>query len=334
MSPVFYHVDYVQEWVNCTEGVLMKITAILCISLFLHVGSASAIAPPEADKSPGSQPADEQPATMPWSPTPPSDEHKVMPITRAKTVEDALAYSDKEKIALVDVNDGDGQLDTSALYIMLRHAEMLPAGNKTLEEAERPNPKDFWREPKRYRGRLVRVSVRYGGRVEPWWGRRNVWMVDVLVESEKTKPPTYERMLVVMGHKPPEKLLDRQRLELVGIFYKLVRLSEEAETGDPNKKNDYPVIVASALFTPQSGRHGFPWLATPMIIAVMVLLFVYMRLRRSVSLRHAADRREYKPMRSEDSTAGARAEPIEEVDEELRKQVEAYRTSKKDQRCR
>ncbi len=315
----------------------MKITAILCISLFLHAGSAPAMDPPEADKSPGSQPADEQPTTIPWSPTLPSDNHKVMPITRAETVEDALAYSDEEKIVLTDVSDGDGQLSTPALYVLLRRAEMLPAGDKTLEEAERPNPKDFWREPGRYRGRLVRVSVHYGGRVTPWtenitptrwWGRRNVWLVDVLVETEKTKPPMYERMLVVMGHEPPKKLLDRQRLELVGIFYKLARLREDAGEGDPDKKNEYPVIVAASLFVPQSGGDDFRWGAVLMIIAVMVMLFVFMRLRRSVSRRRAADRREYKPMRAEDSAGGAKAGPVEEVDEELRRQVESYRAER------
>ena len=317
----------------------MKITAILCIFLFLHAGSAPAMAPPETDKSPGSQPAAKQPTTMPWSPTLPSDDHKVMPITRAQTVEGALAYSDDEKIILDDVGDGDGQWSTPALYIMLRRAEMLPSGDKTLEEAERPNPKDFWREPGRYRGRLVRVDVRYGGRVTPWtenitptrwWGRRNVWLVDVLVEAEKTKPPTYERMLVVMGHEPPKKLLDRQRLELVGIFYKLAKLREDAGEGDPNKKNDYPVIVAGALFPPRSGEDSFQWGSVLMILAVMVMLFVFMRLRRSVSRRRAADRREYKPVRPEDSAAaGAKAGPVEEVDEELRRQVESYRAERK-----
>ena len=311
----------------------MRITAILCISMtipaFFHAGCA--VASPDADKS-----ADSQPTTMPWSP---AGGRKPVPITRAETVEEALAYSDDEKIILDDVSDGDGQLSTPALYIMLRRAQMLPEGDKTFEEAERPNPKDFWREPERYRGRLVRVKVRYGGRAElwtknvtptRWWGRRDVWMVDVLVEAEKAKPPTYRRMLVVMGHEPPKNLSNRQPLELVGIFYKLAKLREDAKEGDPNKKNEYPVIVAGALFVPLPGEDSFQWGAVLMIIAVMVMLFVFIRLRRSVSRRRAAGRREYKSMRPDDSAAGAAAGPAEEMNEELRRQVESYRAEKRD----
>ncbi len=306
----------------------MKIIAILCIFLtmpaFFLAGCAPAMAPPDADKSAYGW------LTTPWS-------QKPVPITRAETVEDALAYSDDEKIILDDVSDGDGQLSTPALYIMLRRAQMLPAGDKTLEEAERPDPKDFWREPERYRGRLVRVEVRYGGRTEPWgnvtptrwWGRRDVWMVDVLVEVEKTKPPTYERMLVVMGHEPPKNLSKRQPLEVVGIFYKLAKLHKDAETGDPGKKNEYPIIVAGALFAPQSGKDNFQWGAVLMIIAIMVMLFIFMRLRRSVSRQRVAGRHEYKPMRPDDFAGSAQAGSDEEV-EELRRQVEAYQTQKRD----
>ncbi|MDY7010406.1 MAG: hypothetical protein SVV80_06590 [Planctomycetota bacterium] len=322
----------------------MKITAFLCFFLyvpaFVHVGIAPAMTPSEADESVASQSAAfKQPTTMPWSLTLPSDNLEVLPINRAETVEDALAYSDDEKIILDDVRDGDGQLSRPALYIMLRRARMLPGVDKTLEEAERPNPKDFWREPERYRGRLVRVKVRYGGRttawtenVTPtrWWGRRDVWMVDVLVESEKTKPPTYRRVLAVMGHEPPKNLLDRQPLELVGIFYKLARLREDAEEGDPDIMNEYPVIVAGALFAaPSPGENGFQWGAVLMIVAAMVMLFVFMLLRRSVSRRRAAGRREYPPMRPDDSAGGAEAGPMEEVNEELRRQVESYQAERR-----
>ncbi len=327
----------------------MKITTVLCVVsaavvVAMVCSPAPAMAPPDADKSADSKPAAKRPATSPWLP---AGDREPGPITRAETVEEALAYSKDEKIVMDDVSD-DGQLSTPALYVLLRRAQMLPEGNKTLEEAERPNPKDFWREPKRYRGRLVRLEVRYGGRVEPWtknitptrwWGRRDVWMVDVLVEAEKTKPPTYRRMLVVMGHEPPKNLSKRQPLEVVGIFYKLARLREDTQTGDPNKKNEYPVIVAASLFVPQSDKHGFPWLATLMITVVMVMLFVFMRLRRSVARQRAAGRHRYKPMRPDDSAATrlsssksdakAKAGPDVEVNEELLRQVESYKTERK-----
>lgn len=318
----------------------MKITAFLSICLamsaFSHVGLVLAMAPPEAGRSAASQPAAKQPTTRPWLP---SGVRAAAPITRAETVEDALAYSDDEKIILGDVRDGDGQLSTPALYIMLRRARMLPAGDKTFGGVDQPDPKGFWREPKRYRGRLVRVEVRYGGRAElwtknitptRWWGRRDVWMVDVLVEAEKTKPPTYRRMLVVMGHEPPKNLLKRQRLELVGIFYKLARLREDAATGDPAKRNEYPVIVAGSLSAaPGPGEDGLQWVAGLMIFAVMAMLFVFMFLRRKVSRQRAAGRRQYHPMRSDESAGASQAGLAEGVDEELCRQVESYQARRR-----
>ena len=213
---------------------------------------------------------------------------------------------------------------------------MLPEGDKTLEEAERPNPKNLWREPGRYRGRLVRLKVLYDGRVTPWtenvvpgrwWGKRDVWMIDVLVEVEKTKPPSYERILVVMGHEPPKNLKNRQPLELVGLFYKkLTQLREDAEEGDPNVKDEYPVIVASSLLPSRLEEGSFRWVGAVMIIAVMIMLFVFMRLKRGVSRQRAAGVREYQPTRPDGGAVGGTGE----VDEELRRQVELHQAEKRE----
>ena len=305
----------------------MKTIAVLYISLtasfFFHVGCT------DADVSSDAAPAANQQTTASWLLT--DDPRK--PIKRAETVEDALAYSKDEKIILKDVRDGGGQLDSSALYVLLRRSQMLPEGDKTLDEAERPNPKNLWREPGRYRGRLVRLKVLYAGRVTPWtenvtpgrwWGRRNVWMVDVLVEVEKTKPP--ERMLVVMGHEPPKNLKNRQPLELVGLFYKLAQLREDAEKGDPNVKNEYPVIVASSLLPPRSDESDFRWGSIVMIMVVMVMLFVFMRLKRRVSRQRAAGMREYHPARPDSNAEAATGE----VNEELQRQVKLHQAEKRE----
>ncbi len=314
----------------------MKITAALCIVVSFMVflparQPVCAMSPPDADKSAESQIAAKLPTTAPWSP--PADP-KPLPIIRAETVEQALAYSADEKVILNDVQDGDSQLDKPSLYILLRRSQMLPEIDKMLEEADSPNPKNFWREPERYRRRLVRLKVLYGGRVKPWtenvtlgrwWGRRDVWMVDVLVEVEKTKPPVYKPMLVVMGHEPPKNLSNRQPLELVGLFYKLAKLRGDAEEGDPDRKDEYPVIVAGALFPPRSDEGGFKWGGALIIIVVMIMLFVFIRLKRTVSRQRAAGVREYHPIRS-DSGAEAVAG---EVDEELRREVESYQAKKR-----
>ncbi len=303
----------------------MRITAILCFSLtipaFFHAGCA--VAPPDADKS-----GDKQPITMPRF-------KKPLSIIRAETVEDALDYSKDEKIVLGDVSDSESTLGSPAMYVLLRRAEMLPEGDKTLEEAERPSPKNLWREPGRYRNRLVRLKVFYAGRATlwtenvvsgRWWGRRDVWVVDVLVEVEKTKPPSYELMVVVMGHEPPKNLKNRQPLELVGLFYKLAKLREDAEEGDPNVKDEYPVIVASSLLPPRSEESDFRWAVAVMIIAVMIMLFVFMRLRRGVSRQRAAGVREYQPTRPDNNVEAATGE----VDEELQRQVKLHQAEKRE----
>jgi hypothetical protein len=315
----------------------MRIIAALCVAVlflvFLPVHTpVLAMSPPDESQPADTVSAAKQPTTSPWSSTLPDDPNK--PIKRAETVEDALAYSDGEKIIMKDVHDGDGQLSTPALYILLRRSQMLPI-DKMLEEAERPNPKNFWREPERYRGRLVRLKVLYAGRVTPWtenvtptrwWGKRDAWMMDVLVEVEKTKPPSYKRILVVMGHEPPKNLKNRQPLELVGLFYKLAKLREDAEEGDPNVKNEYPVIVAGAICPPQSDENPFKWGGTIMIMVILGLLFAFIRLKRGVSRQRAADVREYHPTRPDSGAEAATGE----VDEELRRQVELHQAEKKD----
>lgn len=326
------------------EGVIMKITAAVCVVVsslvFLPACQpASAMSPPDADEKP--IPA-ELPTTAPWllhADTPDQ------PIKRAETVENALAYSEDEKIILDDVRDGDGQLSSSAMYVLLRRAQMLPEGDETLEEAESPSPKKLWDEPGRYRGRLVHLKVLYAGSVTPWtdnvvstrwWGKRSVWMVHVLVEAKKTKPPTYDRMVVVMGHEPPKNLKNRQPLELVGLFYKLAKLREDAKKGDPDVKNEYPVIVASALYpTPSdkalSDESTFKWGSTVLIIAVMVMLFVFMRLKRGVARQRAAGVQEYHPSRS-DTPDDADADADDgQVDEELLRQIELHQLDKRDE---
>ena len=51
------------------------------------------------------------------------------------------------------VVDETNEVFSDALYVLLRHAAMLPQGPDTLGEAETPNPQKLWQEPQRYRGR-------------------------------------------------------------------------------------------------------------------------------------------------------------------------------------
>lgn len=254
-----------------------------------------------------------------------------MPIAAAESVRDALAFSAEEREILKDVRDGDGQLDTPALYVLLRRAAMLPAGQRTLTEAEEPNPKSLWTEPQRYRARLVRVSGRRVGPVEDWsdqvtptrwWGSRGVHVLYLKV------PGAEEPLMVYVTARPAEKLPERVRI--AGLFYKLVTLPERAETGDPSRTHAYPVLVAGTVHALRS-PWGVPAEAAIMLGVVLALVVVFMLLRRAGRRAAPAERAPYRPRRPEhaaDAPTDTAGQPPDEVDAELRRQVEQFRRQK------
>ncbi len=307
--------------------VFLYIVAALWFLLSAH-GSALG-----TDRSGTTQPSAARSATMPLAPlTLPADKQlKVMPITQAGSVEEALRFSKDEKIILEDVNDGDSQLDTSALNVLLRRAEMLPEGTGTFEEAERPNPKDFWREPQRYRGRFVQVEGLYAGRTTPWtenvtpsrwWGKRDVWMVELY------EPKTEKIIIVFLTRKPPPGLARGRPLRFAGIFYKVVTLPEDPETGDSSKTHEHPVIVVKTLFHRQSAVRFPSWALAAIVVVVAMMLTAFMMLRRKVARQRAAARREYTPLRL-DEAAGEDVPDGQKVDDELVRQIESYRLERR-----
>ena len=263
------------------------------------------------------------PATGPA--TAPATRPALLPIVAAGSVEQALRYTDEEKTILADVHDRDGTLSTPALYLLLRRAQMLPAGRGALTEADRPNPRNLWRRPADYRGRLVRLEGRYLGQDDwsaqatptRWWGTRGVWLV-YLVETETGDAG---RIMVMLPRKPPVNLRVGHRLQVAGLFYKVVELPGR---DDPSQKKRYPVIAAQALFRPGGGAGGagIPPQALLMFALVVLLLVGFFLLRRRTSRRPARAGKEYTPLRHEDAD-DAEQEP-EPVDPELIRQVREY----------
>ena len=259
-----------------------------------------------------------------------------MPISTAASVEEALAFTDDEKEILKDVHDRDGQWDTPALYVLLRRAEMLPDSRRTLEEAEQPNPKSFWTEPQRYRARLVRATGRLYGPVEelseriPWtrrWGRRPVHVLYLKVANAA------EPVLVYLTRRPPENPPSRMRI--AGLFYKLITRGERAETGDPSKTHVYPIIVAKTIYGLRSGG-GLPKETALMLAIVLAMLVTFLLLRRYATRRPApAEGKKHRITRFDDDAGrpppGPEQQAPDEVDAELRRQVEAYRRQRRDE---
>jgi len=298
---------------------LIFLFSVFSISLFASITLAGSETRPIEKSRQGTLPS-----SLPFSST---ARYKTMPITPAATVEQALTYSDAEKTILEDVYDGDDQINTSAFYVLLRRAAMLPEGRDVLDQAEQPNPKSFWQEPRRYRGRLVRLEAIYAGRVtnytknlspNRWWGKRPVWMMDV-VEYQTNKP-----VIVALTKKPPGIAIGA-RIKISGIFYKVVTLPENKQTGDPSQKHDYPIIVAKSIFLfRRSISGGAPFGAVILSMSVILLVVLFIMLRRYITHRADAIKSRLFP----EITPSSPEE--DEVDEELRREVESYLAEKHD----
>ena len=269
-----------------------------------------------------SRPAASAPASRPVLP----------PIVQAATAAEALEYDQAEATILADVEDR-GEFDIPALYVLLRRAEMLPEGRAVLDQADRPNLLNLWSGPARYRGQLIRVSGRYGGRVTVltqtasrtlrWPYPRPVWAMDVIVEFGRDVPP--RRMVVVMGRQPPKGLVKYQAVQFAGIFLKRATLPQAPDDGDPAVKNQYPVIVARRAYTVAAPPARVPVMFYVILGLVVVLLIAFFLLRRKIA--GAAPRAGgYRPLRFEDARRGAEENQAaaEEVDEDLRREVASY----------
>lgn len=263
----------------------------------------------------------------------PSEGARPDPTGQSQPLAQATDYDQAERTILEDVQD-DGQLYTSALYVLLRRAEMLPDDRQALAEAHRPDPLDLWDRPARYRGRLIRVVCEYAGeppesltsvadRTPRWPHPKPIWAAHVLVEDRSARPPK-KRMLVLMGHKPRTDLRRDQGVEVVGLFYKRVTMAQKTEPGEPRGDYDYPIIVAKALYPADGGAKVPPTVyLTFFLIAALLLGFVL--LRRYLG-RARARGKQRKPLRFEGRPEGGEevdASP-EAVDEDLRREVAAY----------
>jgi len=285
----------------------------------------------------GVAPARQQPATEPFViPLPPRTQPALRPIEKAKTVEEALAYTESERTILADVRDRDGQLDAQALGVLLRRAEMLPDGPQPMKEADRPNVKNFWKEPAAYRGKLVVVegvfvqARDWSGRFAAtrWWGTRGACRL----ELQELATGEHRALMVMLTRRPPADLRQGRRLRFAGLFYKLLALPQAEGTGGLPQTGEYPVIVASSVYGAPGGAAALiPRQAYWLLGAILALLAVFMFLLRAARRRERPAAR-YRPLRFEevaDRPAKAQEDAAEAVDEELIRQVQAFKQEKK-----
>lgn len=303
------------------------------LGILLAGGASLAADPPDV---PATAPTT-KPATSPVDLIASIPQTKLEPIERAATVAEALAYSPDEKTILADVRDGDGQMDAAALYVLLRRASMLPKDPIPLNEADRPNVRNFWLEPDGYRGKLVAVKAGYVEHADytqrvtftRWWGKRAVSIVTVSVKiGDELKP-----MIVLTSEEPPAGLKKGDKLEFAALFYKLANVTEKGFKEGAGPEDAYPVLVARSIQPGRGAAAGGGPASIPLPLkiafgAVAVLLMAFFILRRKIGQGRAAKVVEYKPLRFEEAGGVQRPAPAadEPVDEELVRQVKAYKT--------
>lgn len=273
-------------------------------------------------------------ATAASQPLLPEAEPQPQPLSIAPAagVEEALRYTDEERIILDDINIRDASLDTAALPVLLCRAQMLPTDRSILTEADRPNLKNLWREPQRWRYRLVRVEGKFqlleNFRAKPSrrWGTRAVYVLHLV----ETQTGQNRRLIIMLTRKPAGEMRRDQRIELAGIFYKLARLSDSRESPETAELVDFPVLVAGAVFDAGAGDAGLslPPKVVATIAVVVLLLVVFILLRVRLGRRPAPGGR-YKPLRSERVAEAGNEDNA--VDEELRRQVRAFEQGRRDQ---
>ncbi|OPX22941.1 MAG: hypothetical protein B1H04_04330, partial [Planctomycetales bacterium 4484_123] len=295
----------------------------LALAAAALAGSSRVLSGPATPRPAATAPSPPLELALPTQPAP-------KPIIPARTVQEALAYDRSERAILEDVRDRDGQLDSLALSVLLRRAAMLPAGPAALAEADRPNVKNLWREPGRYRGRLIRIEgafihqqdwSRYASPTSYYAGP--VYMVHL----RELATGEFRPLIVMLPYPPPERIAQGRRIRLAGLFYKLVTLPEDPATGgDPAKTHEYPVIIARDLglrgWVPSSTMPT-PVLLLVGLVVLLLVVFVFIW-RRAARVRRRGP--EYKPLRFEAGPVeGNGAEQAGDVDERLVREVQAYR---------
>lgn len=243
-------------------------------------------------------------------------------MTTAPSPELALEYN-RDELAILSDPGTPRELDTLALYVLLRRSQMLPQDRSPLQAAQQPTIRQLWDKDDSLRGQLVRVQGRIH-HIEDWtenaqgsarwWGQRKVFIVYL------TEERSGDIVLVMLSTPPNRGVAVGQQVQFAGIYYKLVSLPLRE---DPGKHVDYPVLVARQVYmsslAPTAGPDlGGGWVGG-IVVALVVLAGAYAAAKYSVKKKRArADehRRQRRPLPPELD---------QPVDQDLIDQVKEFR---------
>ena len=229
--------------------------------------------------------------------------------------------------------DGDDRLDPEELYILLDRATAITDTDPALRRADTVAMENLLAEPARYRGRLIRLTVRMWRLSRPSPGRKPIWWADC-TEAESDTP------LRVCLAQLPDGLAERTYprgpgMTVVGLFHKLVRLApDRARPGEPTTRL-YPVLAANSLrglrleTSVPWGRIGPGTYVTWGALAVLLAGYV---IARHKARRHRRERPAMArpPGVPEGNAAAGRSAPGDlspdgDVDVELVRQIRQYK---------
>ncbi len=294
---------------------------------------ATSSQPAAADQAGAPSPADQN-LTLPGQQATSAPEAGTLPalaphrivvpeMTTAPSPAGALDYNSDELTILSDLGTPH-ELDTPALYVLLRRSQMLPEDRATLEAAQQPTIRQLWDKDDSLRGQLVRVQGRIH-HIEDWtdnaqgstrwWGQRKVFIVYL------TEDRSGDLVLVMLSTPPNRGVAARQQVQFAGIYYKLVSLPLRE---DASKHVDYPVLVARQVYMhPQARTWGYDlsggWVGG-IVVAVVVLAGAYAAALRSVRKRRVRTEENHRRQR-----LPLPPELDQPVDQNLIDQVQAFR---------
>lgn len=212
--------------------------------------AAGAAAPerPAAAPAPAAAPTTAAATTQPAGKMPPPSQ-AFTPVPKGLSVVEASTLTEQEKTLLDLVADGDDQWVSSGLYVLLRHAEMLPDSKATYDAAPQADMMKFWSAPATLRGKLVRFDAIYAGPLEPIKaGPNDSWRSKQFYRIFVKPDPKQDAIAVAMTQPPPPDLRLGTHLSFVGFFYKTLLLPVSAESGNPMEKRVYPMLVAKKAY--------------------------------------------------------------------------------------
>lgn len=281
--------------------------------------------------------------------------------TALERVNSALALSRKDELLLSSMRDGTDPAEQNGFYRMMRIVAALPAlSAEELRRLDSPAWANLLRDPGRYRGKPVRLTLRVyvvrelvagkGLRANPYWPEgQAVYEVHATLEGSADEPIIlYAPSPPANLGKPGETLPDGRMRYKAGPAYQAagVYLQYYTDASTDGAKREYPVVLAwqfeparttgGSFFGPFAGNEGlYTWggALVVLIAAVGLFVFVQRRLRRPSAAQRGCVFKNYKPLRGEDPEEKSEAEFVKRyVDPDLASAVEDFQNHRNDQK--